>query len=421
MAFHPHTPQSQLAHDTDLLIEPFLPSSDIPHGPLAGIPQPFCLSQIASSFDSPFARGYNPVLETCVGISQDQLLSFIDGLNLAMTASPPLRVVDLAGLVIGFIPNEWAMIGGNLLQIGAEGGIRILNKSVTDRYLRTANLRLFKPRGLAVRICTSAAMRHLVLSNESDVGPSTMKKLGRGLGTVLLHAPIPYTSRIVRAIADKPPKVQPSIGGGGDRYTVPLSTQRRMAALEGHVLSVDFDVPPPVKAQGLKDKMGSWGIAFDSWVTKKRETKVEQRRQRLVRVEEQLRHQPHSPDYGGMYQAPNTDRKERKDVKKAVRRAQKRERGPGLIDSLIGPKETKLERKVAEADLLEHWASEKVLWMVVMNAEMDREIEGIERAENMNNEEHIDERTWREEMSKERNVLNEKKGHESDEDDEYYR
>ncbi|KAJ6518804.1 hypothetical protein C8R45DRAFT_807032 [Mycena sanguinolenta] len=406
MDFHPHT-QSQLAHDADLLIEPFLPSSDTPHGPSAGIPQPFCLPQIADSFGSPFVRGYNPMLESCVGISQDQLLSFIDGLNLAMTASPPLRVVDLAGLVIGFIPHNWAQIGGGLLRIGAGGGTRILNKSVTDRYLRTANLRLFKPKGLVVRICTSAAMRHLVLGSGSDVGSSTMKKLGRGVGTLLLHAPIPYTSRIVRAIADKPPKVQASIGGGGDRYTVPLSTQRRLAALEGHALPVDFDVPSPAKAEGLKDKMGSWGIALDSRATNKRETKVELRRQRLVR---------------------------RKDVKKAMRRAQKRERraqkaqkraqkgkrerGPKLIESLIGPKETKLERKVADADLLEHWASDKVLWFVVMNAEMDREIEGIERAEDMSNEEHIDERTWREEMGKERNVLNEKKGYESEEDDE---
>jgi hypothetical protein len=40
------------------------------------------------------------------------------------------------------------------------------------------------------------------------------------------------------------------------------------------------------------------------------------------------------------------------------------------MDSFIGPKETKLERQVANADLLEHWASDKVLWVVIMNAEM---------------------------------------------------
>jgi hypothetical protein len=38
-----------------------------------------------------------------VDIFQEQLLAFIDGLNLAMTASPPLRVVNLAGMAIGFV------------------------------------------------------------------------------------------------------------------------------------------------------------------------------------------------------------------------------------------------------------------------------------------------------------------------------
>jgi hypothetical protein len=62
-----------------------------------GIPRPICIPQIAPSFDAPFARGYNAVLRSSVGISQDELLAFIDGLNLAMTSSPPLRVVDMAG------------------------------------------------------------------------------------------------------------------------------------------------------------------------------------------------------------------------------------------------------------------------------------------------------------------------------------
>jgi hypothetical protein len=72
-----------------------------------------------------------------------------------------------------------------------------------------------------------------------------------------------------------------------------------------------------------------------------------------------------------MYLMSRRERKrERKNLRKAAKRARKRERGPGLIGSLIGPKETKLERRVANANLEEHWASDKVLWVVIMNAEM---------------------------------------------------
>jgi hypothetical protein len=322
------------------------------------------------------------------------------------------------------------MIAGNLMQIAAEAGMHVLSKTLTDRYLRAANLRLFKPKGLAVRICTTAAMQHLVMRTESDAGPSRMKKIGRGVGTFLVQAPIPYTGRIVRAIADKPPKVPTSISGVGDGHKMPLATQRRLAALGGYALPLQLDVPPPAKAHGVMDKMGSWAVAFDSWSARRAENKVEKRRRKLAHVEDQLQRfgvipyggpplrmdnpsgytgpsgyggqpgygasqgnegqpeyvpqqryrgqseygagtsgygQPQPLGYGEIYAM---SRRERKEFRKAARLARKRQRGPGIMDSFIGPKETKLERQVANADLLEHWASDKVLWVVIMNAEM---------------------------------------------------
>ncbi|KAJ7867446.1 hypothetical protein B0H13DRAFT_1636144 [Mycena leptocephala] len=404
----------QLTHDADFLIQSFLPPSEISVSSpgSSGIPQPICFPQLAPSYDSPFARGYNRVLQTSVGISQEQLLAFIDGLNLTITASPPLRVVDFAGMVIGSIPNHWAMIAGNLMQIAAEAGMHVLSKTLTDRYLRAANLRLFKPKGLAVRICTTAAMQHLVMRTESDAGPSRMKKIGRSVGTLLVNAPIPYTGRIVRAIADKPPKVPASISGVGDGHKMPLVTQRRLAALEGYALPLQLDVPPPAKAHGVMDKMGSWAVAFDLWSARRAENKVEKRRRKLAHVEDQLRRLGPQPlGYGEIYAM---SRRERKEFRKAARLARKRQRGPGILDSFIGPKETKLERQVANADLLEHWASDKVLWVVIMNAEMGQEIEGIENAESMENEERIDARTWQAEMIKERDALEAEEDSDSD-------
>lgn len=352
------------------------------------------------------------------------------------------------------------MIAGAAIQTAAQTGMHVLSKTLTDRYLRAANLRLFKPKGLVVRLCTTAAMQHLVMNKGTGAGPSTMDKIGRGVGTILLHAPLPFSSRIVRAIADKPPKVHASISGVGDGQRMPLATQRRLASLEGYALPLHLDVPPSAKAHGVMDTMGSWGVAFDSWKTGRKQNRIEQRRRQLERVESQLRQlginpqggpspmggpsgyagpsgyggqpgyggpqgyagqpgyggqpgyfpqgyggqpgygpqgyggQPgygpqgygDQPGYGGygaqqqqqppagygeMYLMSRRERKrERKNLRKAAKRARKRERGPGLIGSLIGPKETKLERRVANADLEEYWASDKVLWVVIMNAEM---------------------------------------------------
>jgi hypothetical protein len=93
----------QLTRDADYLIQSFLPQRESqPRSHLSDLPLPYCTPQISTGFDAPFARGYSTALET-VDISQEELLAFIDGLNLAMTASPPLRVVNLAGMVLGLV------------------------------------------------------------------------------------------------------------------------------------------------------------------------------------------------------------------------------------------------------------------------------------------------------------------------------
>ncbi|KAJ7021599.1 hypothetical protein C8F04DRAFT_1140307 [Mycena alexandri] len=424
----------QFTRDADFLIQSFLPSSPVSHQGLSGIPLPFCAPQIADSFDAPFARGYNAALHDSVGLSQDQLLAFIDGLNLAMTSSPPLRVVNFAGMVIGFV-------------YAPKTGMHILSKTLTDRYLRAANVRLFKPRGLAVRLCTTAAMQHLVMRTGNGAGPSTMTKIGRGVGT--------------------PPKVHASISDVGDGRKMPLATQRRLASLEGYALHLQLDVPPPAKAQGVMDTMGSWGVAFDQWRDGRKQDKIEQKRRQLERVNSELQRlginpnggplpqmggqpgyaQPGSggqgysgqpgyagqayggqpgyggggpSNYGGGQQPGGYDamgRHERKDLRRAAKRSRRRERGPGLIGSLIGPKESKLERRVANADLIEHWKSDKGLWVVIMNAELDKEIEGIERAESMDNEEQVDPQTWRAEIIRERDILEEESDSDSEDED----
>jgi hypothetical protein len=92
-----------LTRDADYLIQSFLPTTEAaPLFEIPKLPLPYCAPQLTPGFDAPFCRAYNPILES-VDLPQDQLLAFIDGLNLAMTASPPLRVVNIIGMAIGFV------------------------------------------------------------------------------------------------------------------------------------------------------------------------------------------------------------------------------------------------------------------------------------------------------------------------------
>lgn len=345
------------------------------------------------------------------------------------------------------------MAAGAAIQIGAQSGMRILSKTLTDRYLRTANLRLFKPRGLSVRICTTAAMQHLVMHTPITAAPSKLARVGRGVGGVLMKLPLPLASVIVHAVADKPPKV-PAMNPALVRSKKVLAAQRRVAALEGHALQLDFDVPKAAKAEGVMDTMASWGVKFDSWRDGRKQTKAEELRLQLEREQERTGSSQSSSSsgvvgllgglgglrgrlgaggrLGGRLGAARGDDRRGAGAQaggllglvgqtglgsivlsrvNGGGRAQRRTRG--------GP----LELQVADADLIEHWQSAKVLWVVIMSSEIgasfcagnsslivdllspDQEIEGIELAESQNDEESIDERTWQAEMTVEREDL----------------
>lgn len=53
------------------------------------------------SIQQPFSRAWASILMTH-GVRKEDLLQFIDHLNVCKAASPPLQVVQLAGMVVGF-------------------------------------------------------------------------------------------------------------------------------------------------------------------------------------------------------------------------------------------------------------------------------------------------------------------------------
>ncbi|KAJ3987721.1 hypothetical protein F5890DRAFT_1404547 [Lentinula detonsa] len=405
----------QLVHDADVLIQTYIPAisdADAPPYRQDDIPQilPLCIPRISVNANpaSAFARGYNEALES-VGITQEMFLSFIDGLNLAIVASPPLRVVNVVGQIIGFVPNHWTMVASMIVTTSAQVGMRVLSKTLTDHYLRAANLNLFKPRGLSVRLCTTPAMLRLVAppgshsTDDESKTRATMNKIGRGVGTVFLKLPVPIVgpiaARIIHSLADKPPPIAPSpyFNPGSPNQAQSPVLMRRLALLEhtfpGATLSVQTqDLPPPAKPKGVMEMINTWGLKFDEKKENKAERKNEERRRAWAQIQA-----------AGVARAAKREvkaaKREARSERKAYRRMQKAQRR-GLLSGM-----SKTERRAAAADLLEHWATNRVLWVVVMPAEKDEVIANIEIAEDSANEEQVDEETWRMAMKLEKDQI----------------
>ncbi|KAG8853740.1 hypothetical protein FRB96_007994, partial [Tulasnella sp. 330] len=82
---------------------PFIPSSGFQK---PAVVRPLRLAMavphISLGIDAPLSHAYSPEF-AAPGIEMDDWLEFYDELKIAFTASPPLRVVDAVGMIIGFV------------------------------------------------------------------------------------------------------------------------------------------------------------------------------------------------------------------------------------------------------------------------------------------------------------------------------
>ncbi|KAK7043892.1 hypothetical protein VNI00_008058 [Paramarasmius palmivorus] len=385
-------PRSQQpGRDAIVLIRTYLPSRDSEPSappPYSQLLRPICIPQISlhPKWDSAFARGYSQALADA-GISQEDFLNFIDGLNLAMAASPPLRVVDVAGIMLSFVPLLLPMLAGVIISAASQTSMRKLSKTLTDHYLRAANLQLFNPRGLSVRICTTRAMTRMFIQQDLPTSqPSKLNRMGRFVGSMILQTPLvgQVLEPFIRAVSHKPPIIQPSEGP-----TKNSALRRRLAQTWDYAAPLQIDGMPPPRdpPEGVRAAMASWGVKFEKTRQEKEEQKNEDRRRALAaqRMGIDLRTWNLQVD-GGM----------RREYSRQVKQHEERRSGsrPGLLGHVFESRMTEMERKVASADLLEHWADDGVLWLVIMSSENDARIEGIGLAEDPA-EEQTGEYTWR--------------------------
>ncbi|KAI8817121.1 uncharacterized protein EV422DRAFT_542494 [Fimicolochytrium jonesii] len=318
---------------------------------------PVCVPQQVAGWDSPIARVYSPEL-AAAGVDVKDWMEFVDAINIALIASPPLRVVDTAGLIIGFVPAPWALIAGPIMQTVAQTAAHVISKTLSDRLIRKANTDFFNPRGLVVRLCTNRAMRQLVKIDGPEKKPPNQalmvaKALGRGAQNFALRLPIPFMGRIVETFGNQP-RVDAS---------EPDVVKRHLSHIEGYVAPVSFDNIPPLKTpESLMDKTSELAVKIRTWTAARTEGKDSAKR-RLLAIQE-----------GKMAPLPADGRKGRLAARRA-RRGRKPRR--------------KTRLRVAKIDRIEKNNSIGLMWLVVMNFDQDAQITNRELADNNDDQDVI--------------------------------
>lgn len=224
---------------------PYASLPDAPPPPYSAnndcIPLPIVLPQTSKSFRgafySPFVRAYVPELEAH-NLSQSDFLTFIDGLNEAFVANPVFEGFGVAGAVMqqfyGVHPVQWAGMG---LQFASGAASAATSYARTRAYVKAVNADLFHPNGLHVGIFTTKKM---------------MAKVGHPEERLSLP-PLDTTDELDESALSR----EASSSSGTTRATSEDARMRRIRALQGYVMPLDFDVPAAVTPDNLLKRMGA--------------------------------------------------------------------------------------------------------------------------------------------------------------------
>lgn len=120
------------------------------------------------SLGSPFLRAYPPAL-AAFDIPRDVFLPFLDRVNRAAVASPPVQVLGLAGSVVSMVPLHTAQAVGGAVNAAARIGAVAVSRGRVEMLLREANRDVFGPRGLRVGVAKLGAVA--ALAGMPIVGP----------------------------------------------------------------------------------------------------------------------------------------------------------------------------------------------------------------------------------------------------------
>lgn len=121
--------------------------------------RPIAIPQMCNSTSAPFVRAYAPALAD-LDISEAEFISFIDSLNEAAQANPALAALDVTGNALRHVPIL-GLFGPGLAHLSKAGNAQISKKGVAAHVAQMSET-LFKPKGLAVSICSGKALKRVI-------------------------------------------------------------------------------------------------------------------------------------------------------------------------------------------------------------------------------------------------------------------
>ncbi|KAF4333910.1 hypothetical protein FBEOM_12271 [Fusarium beomiforme] len=143
--------------------------------------KPIAIPATSSKLGSPFLRAFPPILEDQYHLPREAFLRFLDDLNRAAVASPPVQILGLVGSVVSMVPLHTAQIVGNSVNAAATLSTYAMSKSRSELCIRQANKELFMPRGLKAEFAKlDAVARYAQIPILNDKGK--IEKNGMILG-----------------------------------------------------------------------------------------------------------------------------------------------------------------------------------------------------------------------------------------------
>ncbi|KAJ5587841.1 uncharacterized protein N7459_003606 [Penicillium hispanicum] len=177
---------------------------------------------------SPFVRPHAPELELEHGFTPTELAEFIDGLNEAYMTSHGMQMTSAVGTIIGKVPIKPIRLLGRGVNLAAGAGTAGVSMLRTKQYMKKANERIFKPKGLYAQICkTDKMLEQVGMVDEAAAFSRTQYD-------AIMHAAEP---------------------DGSMRHPM----VRRMEAFGGRVVELSFeDAATPVEADDWVHKVGAY-------------------------------------------------------------------------------------------------------------------------------------------------------------------
>lgn len=301
-----------------------------------GLQKPVCIPTATPGMLGPFLRAWAPVLESH-DVNITEFMEFVDHLNVVKSPSPILQGINLAGSIVGYVPNEWCMIAGLATGVVTGAAMYAVARIRIMKYLERANKEYFLARGLRARLAKKKTMAEITGEPETATRLETTEACG-----------------------DKDASVR----------------DRRLKALEGYIAPLQIDDLPPISQETNK---------LDQMASKMAQRKQNKEHKKGVKKREK------DAKKGGSKEDRELEKELRKGEKelskihgKANKKLAKKPQESDKIEKERAKEVKKVEKEIAKAQKKcdkekgkdkEEKAGNKFLWIVIENADAEEKRE----------------------------------------------